>query len=104
MVVLVLEGHFAATRGGIYIDFGRMNYILKLNKDDMDVVVQPAVGWELLNDQNIVTATFASNGSSMRANKLNTYGREEVTPTGVYMSVDFESIDLRAPWRGYGRK
>lgn len=46
-----LEGHFAATRGGICIDFGRMGEILKLNKDDMDVVVQPAVGWEALNEE-----------------------------------------------------
>jgi D-lactate dehydrogenase (cytochrome) len=46
-----LEGHFAATRGGICIDFGRMGKILKLHKEDMDVVVQPAVGWEMLNEE-----------------------------------------------------
>ncbi|RDW72959.1 FAD-binding protein-2 [Coleophoma cylindrospora] len=46
-----LEGHFAATRGGICIDFGRMNNIVKLHKEDMDVVVQPAVGWQDLNEE-----------------------------------------------------
>ncbi|KAI4684805.1 uncharacterized protein J4E88_004246 [Alternaria novae-zelandiae] len=46
-----LEGHFAATKGGICIDFSRMDKIIKLHKDDMDVVVQPAVGWELLNEE-----------------------------------------------------
>lgn len=46
-----LEGHFAPTRGGICIDFGRMNKILRLHKDDLDVVVQPALGWELLNTE-----------------------------------------------------
>ncbi|KAK8058060.1 D-lactate dehydrogenase (cytochrome) [Apiospora phragmitis] len=46
-----LEGHFTPTRGGISVDFGRMNRVLALNKDDLDVVVQPAVGWELLNEQ-----------------------------------------------------
>lgn len=46
-----LEGHFAATRGGICIDFGRMDKIIKLHKEDMDVVVQPAVGWENLNEE-----------------------------------------------------
>ncbi|KAK5121063.1 hypothetical protein LTR85_005547 [Meristemomyces frigidus] len=46
-----LEGHFAATRGGICIDFSRMDKIIKLHKDDLDVVVQPAVGWELLNEE-----------------------------------------------------
>jgi D-lactate dehydrogenase (cytochrome) len=46
-----LEGHFAATRGGICIDFGRMDKILTLHKDDLDVVVQPALGWESLNEE-----------------------------------------------------
>jgi len=46
-----LEGHFAATRGGICVDFGKMDKILQLNKGDMDVVVQPAVGWEFLNEE-----------------------------------------------------
>lgn len=46
-----LEGHYVATRGGICIDFGRMDRIIKLHKDDLDVVVQPAVGWETLNTE-----------------------------------------------------
>ncbi|GME37303.1 D-lactate dehydrogenase [Neofusicoccum parvum] len=46
-----LEGHFAATRGGICIDFSRMDRIIKLNRDDLDVIVQPAVGWEALNEE-----------------------------------------------------
>ena len=46
-----LEGHFAATRGGICIDFARMDKILKLHKEDLDVVVQPALGWEMLNEE-----------------------------------------------------
>lgn len=45
-----LEGHYTATRGGVCIDFGRMDQILKINEGDMDVVVQPAVGWEHLNE------------------------------------------------------
>ena len=44
-----LDGALAATRGGICIDFSRMNKILELHDRDMDVVVQPAVGWEHLN-------------------------------------------------------
>ena len=46
-----LEGHFSATRGGICIDFGKMDKILKLHKEDLDVVVQPAVGWQSLNEK-----------------------------------------------------
>ncbi|KAL9104312.1 MAG: hypothetical protein Q9163_000753 [Psora crenata] len=45
-----LEGHFSATKGGICIDFRKMDKILKLHKEDLDVVVQPALGWELLNE------------------------------------------------------
>lgn len=46
-----LEGHFAATQGGICVDFSRMDKILVLHKDDLDVVVQPAVGWQSLNEE-----------------------------------------------------
>lgn len=46
-----LEGHFAPTRGGVCIDFSRMDKILSVNKQDLDVTVQPAVGWESLNDE-----------------------------------------------------
>lgn len=46
-----LEGHFAATRGGICVDFSRMDKILDIHTQDMDVIVQPAVGWESLNEE-----------------------------------------------------
>lgn len=46
-----LEGHFAANHGGVCIDFSRMDKILAMHAKDMDVVVQPAVGWELLNEE-----------------------------------------------------
>lgn len=46
-----LEGHFSATRGGVCIDFARMDKILTLHKDDLDVIVQPSVGWEILNEE-----------------------------------------------------
>ncbi|KAK3055120.1 D-lactate ferricytochrome c oxidoreductase [Extremus antarcticus] len=46
-----LEGHYAATRGGVCVDFSRMDKIIKLHKEDLDVVVQPAVGWEVLNEE-----------------------------------------------------
>lgn len=46
-----LEGHFAPTYGGVCIDFCRMDQILQLHTDDLDVVVQPALGWETLNEE-----------------------------------------------------
>ncbi|EGX44415.1 hypothetical protein AOL_s00193g143 [Orbilia oligospora ATCC 24927] len=45
-----LEGHFAATRSGVCVDFTHMNKVLQLHKDDLDVVVQPGLGWEDLNE------------------------------------------------------
>ena len=33
------------------MDFSRMDKILKLHKEDLDVIVQPALGWELLNEE-----------------------------------------------------
>ena len=45
-----LEGHFASTRGGVCIDFERMDQLLTLHPHDLDVVVQPALGWEDLNE------------------------------------------------------
>ncbi|KAI9763588.1 MAG: D-lactate ferricytochrome c oxidoreductase [Geoglossum simile] len=46
-----IEGNFFPTRGGICIDFKRMGKILALHKNDLDVVVQPALGWETLNEE-----------------------------------------------------
>ncbi|KAI0857794.1 putative D-lactate protein [Xylaria cubensis] len=46
-----LEGHFSAPYGGISVDFAYMNKIIQLNKGDMDVVVQPSIGWHDLNTQ-----------------------------------------------------
>lgn len=45
-----LEGHFAPTRGGICIDMGRMDKILDFHPEDLDITVQPALGWEDLNE------------------------------------------------------
>lgn len=45
-----LEGHFTPVYGGISLDLSKMNKIIQINKQDLDVVVQPAVGWEDLAD------------------------------------------------------
>ncbi|KAI3321532.1 putative D-lactate protein [Xylariaceae sp. AK1471] len=46
-----LEGHFSAPYGGLSVDFAYMDKIVQFNKDDMDVVVQPSIGWQDLNTQ-----------------------------------------------------
>jgi D-lactate dehydrogenase (cytochrome) len=44
-----LGGALTTTRGGICIDFKYMDKILQVHEDDLDVVVQPNVGWVELN-------------------------------------------------------
>ncbi len=46
----VSKNALAAAEGGICVDFGEMNKILALHARDLDVVVQPGVGWEDLNE------------------------------------------------------
>lgn len=52
-----LEGNFSAPYGGVSIDFAYMNNIIQVNKDDMDVIVQPSVGWRDLNDELVKLGT-----------------------------------------------
>jgi D-lactate dehydrogenase (cytochrome) len=45
-----LEGHINAPRGGLSLDFTRMNRILAVNEQDLDAVVEPGVSRKRLND------------------------------------------------------
>lgn len=45
-----LEGHINAPRGGLSMDFSRMNRILSVNERDLDCVVEPGVSRKQLND------------------------------------------------------
>ncbi|KAI1613616.1 D-lactate dehydrogenase [Exophiala viscosa] len=44
-----LEGTLAAIHGEVCIDFRRMNKVVQLHENDMDVVVQPGIGYVDLN-------------------------------------------------------
>ncbi|KAK2629690.1 hypothetical protein QTJ16_000510 [Diplocarpon rosae] len=46
-----LEGNFSAPYGGVSVDFAYMDQILQFHEDDMDIVVQPGVGWMELNEE-----------------------------------------------------
>lgn len=46
-----LEGNFSAPFGGVSVDFAFMDKIVRFSKDDMDVTVQPSIGWQDLNAQ-----------------------------------------------------
>ncbi|WP_420863021.1 FAD-binding oxidoreductase [Algirhabdus cladophorae] len=53
-----LEGHSLAFRGGITVDFSRMNKVLQVNAEDMDVVVQPGLTRAELNEELRATGLF----------------------------------------------
>jgi D-lactate dehydrogenase (cytochrome) len=45
-----LEGHINAPRGGLSLDFTRMNRVLAVNERDLDCVVEPGVSRRQLNE------------------------------------------------------
>ncbi len=45
-----LEGHINAPRGGLSMDFSRMNRVICVNERDLDCVVEPGVSRKQLND------------------------------------------------------
>jgi D-lactate dehydrogenase (cytochrome) len=53
-----LEGHGLAIRGGISVDFLRMNRVLEVSPEDMDARVQPGVTREGLNAELRATGLF----------------------------------------------
>ena len=44
-----LEGHIAAREGGVCVDMGQMDAVLRLSVEDLDVTVQAGVTWRALD-------------------------------------------------------
>ena len=53
-----LEGHLLAVQGGISIDLSRMNRVLRVNPEDLTVIVEPGVTREQLNREIRDTGLF----------------------------------------------
>ena len=53
-----LEGHALAPRGGVTVDFSRMNTVIAVLPEDMIAVVQPGVTREALNTELRATGLF----------------------------------------------
>ncbi len=53
-----LEGNTAAVEGGVAVNFARMNKVLAMHADDMDVVVQPGMTRKQLNAELRGTGLF----------------------------------------------
>ncbi|KPQ06604.1 MAG: D-lactate dehydrogenase (cytochrome) Dld [Rhodobacteraceae bacterium HLUCCA12] len=53
-----LEGHALAPRGGVTVDFTRMDKVLQVEPEDMVAVVQPGVTREALNTELRATGLF----------------------------------------------
>ena len=53
-----LEGHLLAVQGGVSIDLGRMNKVLRVNPEDLTVTVQPGVTRKQLNEDIKSTGLF----------------------------------------------
>ncbi len=53
-----LEGHALPIRGGLTVDFSRMNRVLEVRAEDMVAVVQPGVTREALNTELRATGLF----------------------------------------------
>lgn len=45
-----LEGHFFPTRPGVVLDTSRMNRVLRVNRNDLDVELEAGVNWVQLNE------------------------------------------------------
>ena len=93
-----LEGHFHSTRLGVVLDTSKMNKILAVHDDDLDVVVQAGVNWQHLNQelepyglmfgtdcgpQGQISGMIATNASGINASRYGAMSANVISVTAV---------------------
>ena len=93
-----LEGHFHSTRRGIVVDTSRMNKVLAVNDDDLDVVVQCGVNWQKLNEDldpyglmfgtdcgplGLISGMIGTNASGINASRYGAMTANVISVTAV---------------------
>ncbi|KAI3402890.2 hypothetical protein KGF56_004351 [Candida oxycetoniae] len=94
-----LEGHFHSTRpGSIVVDTSKMNKILAINENDLDVVVQAGVNWQQLNSalqpyelffgtdcgpQGLISGMIGTNASGINASRYGAMSANVISITAV---------------------
>ncbi|KAI5963401.1 hypothetical protein KGF57_001279 [Candida theae] len=93
-----IEGNFHSTRRGIVVDTSRMNKVLAINDDDLDVVVQCGVNWQRLNEDlepyglmfgtdcgpsGLISGMIATNASGVNASRYGAMTANVISVTAV---------------------
>ena len=93
-----LEGHFHSTRRGVVIDTSKLNKILAINDNDLDVVVQAGVNWQDLNQvlepyglmfgtdcghNGLISGMIGTNASGINASRYGAMSANVISVTAV---------------------
>lgn len=93
-----LEGHFHSTRRGVVIDTSKMNKILQINDNDLDVIVQAGVNWQELNrtlepyglmfgtdcaPNGLISGMIGTNASGINASRYGAMSANVISITAV---------------------
>ncbi|RCK57596.1 D-lactate dehydrogenase [cytochrome] 1, mitochondrial [Candida viswanathii] len=93
-----LEGHFHSTRRGVVVDTSKMNKVLQINDNDLDVVVQAGVNWQALNEvlkpyglmfgtdcapNGLISGMIGTNASGINASRYGAMSANVISITAV---------------------
>ncbi|CAL1193041.1 FAD linked oxidase, C-terminal domain family protein [Candida parapsilosis] len=93
-----IEGNFHSTRHGVVVDTSKMNKVLAINDNDLDVVVQCGVNWQKLNEDlepyglmfgtdcgpsGLISGMIATNASGINASRYGAMSANVISVTAV---------------------